>query len=310
MQLLYLGPPDTLAYIRENLPPSFHIELALADAQVELLLPNSDVVLDAYMRLRFPADRIARAVKLKLFVTATTGAGHVEVSALAQRGIPLLTLQGQNNLLRHLTPTAEHSWLLLMACARRLHAALQNVLAGEWDRNKHPGMMLRGKVLGIMGCGRIGQWMSCYATAFGMKCLGYDPYLNPWPEKIEKSNLDSLLANSDFITLHVPLNEKTQPLLGPREFKLIKHGAVLINTSYGKVLDESALLAALQEGDLAAAGLDVLTGEPDITGHPLVRYARAHDNLLITPHIGGFSPEALRQVLAFSCRRIVEFFHK
>lgn len=308
LQVLYLGPPDTLEYVRANLPEGFDVRLALDDVGVDRVVQSCDVVLDAYLRFHFPADRIARAVNLKLFVTATTGADHIDALALAQRSIPLLTLKGQRDVLRNITPAAEHSWLLLMACARRLRAAIQGVLAGEWDRNRHPGIMLRGKILGIIGCGRIGQWMSRYSTAFGMKCLGYDPYLDPWPDEIEKSDLDPLLAKSDFITLHVHLDEKTRRLLGPREFNLIKCGAVLINTSRGGVIDEAALLSALLEGRLAAAGLDVLTGEPEIAGHPLVEYARTHDNLIITPHIGGYSPDALRHVLSFSCQRIVDFF--
>ena len=308
MLLLYLGPPDTLEFIREKLPVGFDVQLALDEARVDHCLQRCDIVLDAYLGVNFPASRIERASNLKLFVTATTGADHVDASALAQRRIPLLTLAGQRELLRDITPAAEHSWLLLMACARSLRAPVQDVLLGKWDRNNHPGIMLRGKILGIVGCGRIGQWMSRYATAFGMNCIGYDPYLELWPDHIEKSDLDSLLKRSDFITLHVPLNDETHQLLGPREFMLIKHGAVVINTSRGKVIDETALLSALLEGRLTAAGLDVLSGEPDIGNHPLVRYARTHENLIITPHIGGFSPDALKKVLSFSCQRIAEFF--
>lgn len=308
MQLLYLGPPDTVEHVRQSLPADFTVHLALDEATVDRLIERSHVVLDAYLGVLFPASRIARAHLLKLFVTATTGFDHIDVSALTERGIPLLTLQGQREVLRNVTPAAEHSWLLLMACARRLRAPIQDVLAGQWDRNKHPGVMLKGKTLGIIGCGRIGQWMGRYATAFEMKCLGYDPHLEQWPEPIERTPLDALLERSDFITVHVPANEETRRLLGPGEFARIKRGAILINTSRGMVLDEASLLAALLDGRLSGAGLDVLSGEPDVARHPLTEYARTHDNLIITPHIGGFSPEALRYVLSFSCRRIAEFF--
>jgi D-3-phosphoglycerate dehydrogenase len=303
-----LGPESTLEHVRASLPRDFEIRLVLDETNINEVIRNCDVILDAYMRIHFRADRINTARQLKLYVTATTGADHVDASALAKRGIPLLTLQGQRELLRNLTPAAEHSWLLLMACARHLRGAIQDVLGGKWDRNKYPGIMLRNKTLGIIGCGRIGEWMSRYASAFRMNCLGYDPYVDPWPGNIEKSNLEPLLMRSDFISLHVPLNEETRGLLGSKEFILIKQGAVLINTSRGEVIDESALLSGLLEGRLAAVGLDVLTQEPDIANHPLVEYARAHDNLIITPHIGGYSPDALRYVLSFSCRRIVEFF--
>jgi D-3-phosphoglycerate dehydrogenase len=278
--------------------------------EVERALPTGEVILDASMHIRFPAERLQRAPNLKLFVTATTGSDHIDAVALAQAGIPLLTLKGQREVLRNITAAAEHSWLLLLACARHLRPALNDVLAGVWDRQRYPGILLRGKTLGIIGCGRIGEWMSRYATAFGMKCLGYDPYISPWPETIENSSLEVVLSQSDFITVHVPLNDETRGLLGSREFSLVKSGAVLINTSRGEIVEESALSAALQAGRLAAAGLDVLQGEPEIAQNRLIEYARNHANLIITPHIGGYSPDAVRYVLSFSCERIVDFFKK
>lgn len=308
MELLYLGPPDTCEHIRANLPKSINVLFATDDASVDQLIENCDIIFDAYMRIRFSADRISKAAKLKLFITATTGADHVDSENLSQRGIPLLTLRDQHEVLRNITPAAEHSWLLLMACARRLRPAIQDVLSGEWDRNRHPGIMLKDKILGIIGCGRIGQWMSRYATAFGLKSIGFDPYLYVWPENIEQSNLEALLRRSDFVSIHVPLNSETRHLLGLKEFRFIKRGSVMINTSRGEVIDETALLSGLLDGTIAGAGLDVLSGEPDIAHHPLVEYARTHDNLIITPHIGGFSPDALKIILSFSCRRIVDFF--
>ncbi len=308
MELLYLGPSETLRFIRSILPKNFEVQFALDDDSVERYIQTCDIILDAYMRIRFPADRISRAAHLKLFVTATTGSDHIDISALNRRGIPLLTLKDRKEVIRNITPAAEHSWLLLMACARRLRAAVNGVLLKEWDRNKYPGIMLRGKTIGIIGCGRIGQWVARYATAFEMKCLGFDPYVCPWPGTIEKTDLESLLKTADFISVHVPLNEETLQLLGQKEFRNIKKGAVLINTSRGEIIDESAVLEALLEGRLAAVGLDVLTSEPDIADHPIIKYAETHQNVIITPHIGGFSPEALEYVLAFSCQRIVEFF--
>jgi len=307
MKLLYLGPPDTVEHVRANLPNNIEVYLALDEVGADRVLEDCDIIFDAYMRVHFPAARIDKAPKIRLFITATTGADHIDSSALSRRGIPLLTLRDQSEFLRNITPAAEHSWLLLMACARRLRTAIQEVLANNWDRNCCPGVMLQGKVLGIIGCGRIGQWMSRYASAFGLTCLGYDPHVDPWPEGIQNSDLESLLRQSDFITVHVPLTEDTRDLLGSKEFELIKDGAILVNTSRGEVIQESAMLRALLKGQLSAAGLDVLTGEPDVDNNPLVDYARKHANLIITPHIGGFSPEALRAVLSFSCRRIVEF---
>jgi phosphoglycerate dehydrogenase-like enzyme len=195
-----------------------------------------------------------------------------------------------------------------MACARGFRGAIDDVQAGKWDRNKHPGMMLRGRQLGLIGCGRIGQWMSRYATAFGMRVVGYDPVLSPWPDLIEKFELIPLLETSDFVSIHVNLTDETKSLIGEPQINRMKKGAALINTSRGEIIDESALLNALKEGRLSGAGLDVLTREPKIQGDPLYEFSRQFPNLHITPHIGGFSPDALRYVLDFCCRRLNAYF--
>lgn len=193
-----------------------------------------------------------------------------------------------------------------MAIARRLRGATSHVLNGEWRREEFPGIMLRGKTLGLVGCGRIGSWMARYARAFDMDVVGYDPYLNAWPDEIRRLDLCELLTCADFISAHVPLNEHTRGMLGKREFALLKPGAVLVNTSRGSITDERALLDALNEGRVAAAGLDVLDGEPTVEGHPLLEYARRHENLILTPHIGGFCPEAVDIVVAHAARRIAD----
>lgn len=307
MRVLFLGPADALAHVREFLPGAT-VAHAVDEGAADAALPSSEVVLDALMRVRFPAERLARAPGLALYVTATTGADHVDAHALAARGIPLLTLRGQREVLRNVTPAAEHSWLLLMACARQLRGAMEHVLEGGWDRNMFPGLMLRGRVLGLVGCGRIGEWMSRYGAAFGMRCIGYDPHAQPWPATIERVSLDELLREADVVSVHVPLNEQTRRLLGADAIARMRRGVIIVNTSRGEVLDEAALLDGLVSGHVGAAGLDVLTGEPETAEHPLVRYARGHENLVVTPHIGGFSPDALRFVLEFSCGRIRDHF--
>jgi D-3-phosphoglycerate dehydrogenase len=149
--------------------------------------------------------------------------------------------------------------------------------------------------------------MARYARAFDMDVIGYDPFLSEWPELIAKSRLDTVLSTADFVSIHVPFNDETRGIIGAREFSLMKQGAVFINTSRGGVADEKALLQALLSKRLSAAGLDVLVGEPLINDHPLVAYARQHDNLIITPHIGGFSPDAVRAAVHHAANRIANF---
>jgi D-3-phosphoglycerate dehydrogenase len=305
--VIFLGPESHLPQVCSGLP-SFDVQHCCTGDEVDARLERADVIFDAYMKVPFPPERLGRARALKLFITATTGTTHVATAELERRGIPLLTLKGQEHVTRNITAAAELSWLLLMSVARPFRAAIQEPLAGEWDRNKYPGTMLRGRTLGVIGCGRIGTWVSRYATAFEMRVLGYDPLVSTLPATFEPADLDMLLATSDMVTLHVSYSEAARHLLNRDRIFRMKRGAVLVNTSRGELVDEAALLDALNSGHLSGAGLDVLQGEPDIDDHPLVRYAREHSNLVITPHIGGFSPDALRVVVDFSCERIRHFF--
>jgi D-3-phosphoglycerate dehydrogenase len=305
----YSGPRDLAAVIGEALGAQFVVRWVPPEPDaVAKALRDAAIFLDASMRVRVTAEMVDDAPDLELVVTATTGADHIDGAALARRGIPLLTLKGQHEVLNGLTPAAEHSWLLLLACARSLPAARAHVIDGGWDRTLFPGVMLRGRALGIIGCGRIGQWMARYGHAFGMVCRGYDPYLTEWPENLKRTGLPELLAVSDFVTLHVHLTDATRGLLRRDHFETMKPGAVFVNTSRGELIDEAALLDVLRSGRLRGAGLDVLTGEPDIADHPLRRYAAEHGNLILTPHIGGYSPDALVSVLRFSAGRILRHF--
>ena len=304
--VVYLGPPESVDSAREVLEPALKVVAPqLTRASVAAQLPEAVGILDASMKINLDRSMLDQAPNLQAISTATTGADHIDSKALGERGVPLLTLAGEKEVLRNLTAAAELSWTLLMACCRGLRGAVSHVLEGHWAREEFPGMMLRGKVLGIVGCGRIGSWMARYGRAFDMTVIGYDPIVYPWPDEIRKTELDVLLSNADVISLHVPLNDNTRGMIGTREFELIKRGAIFINTSRGALTDEDALCRALLSGRLGAAGVDVLEGEPAICRHPLVEYARARDNLIITPHIGGFSPEAVNIVVAHASRRIL-----
>ena len=283
-----------------------HVEANLKAVEQEI--KDAEGVLDASMKVRFDEEIFQHAKKLRIIACATTGADHIERSAAERRNISIRTLKEDKDLLWNLTPAAEHSWCLLMACIRKLPSAVQHVQSGQWVREQFPGIMLRGKQLGIIGCGRIGNWMARYANAFEMNVVGYDPYVNDWPEIIKKVSLEELVITSDVISLHVHLTDETHGLLSDRLFRSMKPNAVVINTSRGAIIDQAALLRALGEGSIGGAGLDVLDGEPNIEGHPLIEYAKTHDNLIITPHCGGFSPECVEIVCARSTEKILEHF--
>ena len=305
--LLYSGPDSATGAAEQAVAGRLQVvRVEPVPEAVATGLRTAAAFLDASMKVRLAADTIREASNLRVIAVAATGADHIDDAALAERGIPLFTLRGQTEVLRNLTPAAEHSWLLLMACARQLVAAVEHVDRAEWNRTDFPGMMLRGRTLGIVGVGRIGTWMSRYGAAFGMRCVGYDPHATTWPDNVERVALEDLLAQADAVTLHVPLLKDNAGFFDAACFDRMKPGAIFVNTSRGDLTDEAALLRALQSGRVGAAGLDVLTGEPDVEAHPLRRFARTHRNLIITPHIGGFSPDAVSVVVEHSARRIID----
>jgi len=287
-----------------NLAKIIHVDSS--DSALQDALSEADALVDASMRVRITDEMVRKALNLKIISCATTGSDHIDRTEIENRGIQLRTLKEDRNFLKNLTPAAEHSWSLLMACSRKLPAAFDHVKSGMWDRENFPGIMLKGKRIGIIGCGRIGSWMGRYAHAFGMEIWGYDPYVNHLPENFIRSELKELMSNCDFITVHVHLTDETKRLVSRECFEVIKPGCIFINTSRGSVIDQVALLEFLENGHLLAAGLDVLEGEPDIDHNPLVEYARNHDNLIITPHCGGFSPDAVAMVSVHAARKVIK----
>ena len=307
---------ETILYLGAEVGAQAAEEVVADRAEVRRIPPESEDVqahiktcaalLDASMKVRITDSMVASAAGLKIISCATTGSDHIERKELDSRGIPLRTLMEDKELLLNLTPAAELSWALLMACARKLPAAVKHVVSGGWDREQFPGIMLNGKRIGIIGCGRIGTWMSRYARAFGMEIVGYDPFLSKYPPHINPISIEDLARTSDFITIHVPLTEDTKGLFSKKHCAMVKNGAILINTSRGAVVDEQAVLMALESNRLGAAGLDVLMDEPEVEKSPLLKYARNHDNLIITPHCGGFSHDAVKIVCRRAAEKIVE----
>ena len=253
---------------------------------------------------------IDRAECLKAIVTATTGLDHIDVAYAETKNIKVLSLRGETEFLRGIPATAEHTWALLLALVRRIPAAFQSVLAGEWERDRFKGHDLAGKRLGILGLGRIGEMIARYGQAFNMRVVAYDPYRKDWLPGVERASSQSeLLRQSQVLSVHVPLNEETENLLGASELAQLPPGALLVNTARGQVIDEAALLAALEQGHLAGAALDVLWDERAAGPNRslLVQYARTHDNLLITPHIGGATYESMATTEIFMARKLKTF---
>lgn len=261
---------------------------------------------------RIDAELLAAARRLKVIGTNVTGLDHIDLAAAAAHGVTVISLKGETAFLRDIHATAELGWGLFLALLRRLPAAVADVRAGRWARDDFMGEEAAGRRLGILGCGRIGEKTLRYGRAFSMPVHVYDPD----PKKADAAaaagatvhaDMAGLLRASDALFIHVPLDPTTRGLIGAAELALPPPGALLVNTSRGAVLDEAALLAALQSGRLAGAALDVLTGEGEadfLARHPLRAWAETHDNLLITPHIGGVARQSWAKTELFVATRV------
>lgn len=244
---------------------------------------------------------IEAASKLRVVGRAGVGVDNVDVEAATQRGIVVMNTPGGNTI-----STAELTFSMLMALARRIPQAHMSMKAGEWNRKAFQGMELYGKTLGIVGLGRIGTEVARRAQAFGMEVLAYDPYLAPSKAKnlqVEVAELNQIYARSDFITVHMPLTEETRGMLNADAFAKMKHGVRVLNCARGGIIKEADLITAIQSGQVAGAALDVYETEPPPADHPL----RALPQVIMTPHLGASTSEAQDNVGIEVAEAIIDF---
>jgi D-3-phosphoglycerate dehydrogenase len=288
--------------------------LTLADlnrAELKAALATAHI-LWVRLRTRIDADLLRSAPDLRCIVTATTGLNHIDEGAAAARGIRILSLRGETEFLQNVHATAEHTVALMLALIRKLPCATWRAARGDWDRDRFRGTELFGKTVGIVGYGRVGRMVARLVEAFGSSVLACDPCLRNGPggNEIGSVPLYQLLRQSDIVSIHANLTGRSEGFFGRRQFHAMKPGAFLINTARGELLDEAALVEALAAGRLAGAALDVLSGEraAGMLEHPLVRYAKRHANLLITPHIGGCTAESMEMTECFLAERLCREF--
>ncbi len=306
-RIVYTGPIESLSIV-ERILGATH-EVVRAEPTPESMLPlltEASAVLDASMKVRLEADTFNSAPNLKLIVVAATGADHIDEAAAAEKSIRVLTLKGQKEVLNGITAAAEHSWLLLLAAARKLRPAIHDVENGEWERVRFPGLMIKGKTLGLVGFGRIGSWMARYGNAFGMNILAFDPYIESVPDYVTAASLDDILAQSDFLSLHVHLTPETKDLLNEASLAKTKPGVVIVNTARHDLINETAMISAMESKHVRAYATDFIATEPLPKESELWQYAQKNQDVIITPHIGGFCPEAVDIVVEFSAKRILE----
>jgi glyoxylate reductase len=254
---------------------------------------------------KMDAEVFDAAPKLKIVCQLAVGFDNIDVPEATKRGIYV------TNTPEVLTDTtADFAWTLLMALARRVVEADKYVRTGQWKVGWHPNMMtgrdVYGTTIGIVGAGRIGYAVAKRAKGFDMKILFYDVIPRPEIEELgaKKVDLDTLLKESDFVTIHVPLMKETHHLINEQRLRLMKKTAYLVNNSRGPVVDEKALFKALKEGWIAGAGLDVFEQEPTPVDNPLLML----DNVVVAPHVSSASLETRSRMAEMVAENMVAFF--
>ena len=276
------------------------------DVNVGLKKPDLLKIIAAYdglaVRSATKADKevIAAARTLKVIGRAGIGVDNIDIPAATARGIVVMNTPFGNSI-----TTAEHAIALLFAAARQIGAADVSTQSGKWEKNRFMGVELYAKTLGLIGCGNIGALVAERALALKMKVIAYDPFLSPERAVklgVEKVELEDLLARADAISLHTPLTDKTRNILSAEAIAKTKQGVIIVNAARGGLVDEVALRAALESGQVAAAGFDVFVTEPAkenvLFGAP---------NFVATPHLGASTNEAQENVALQVAEQMADF---
>jgi D-3-phosphoglycerate dehydrogenase len=276
------------------------VRLGLSEEDLVRAVPGASAVV-VRSATRITRRVIEAATGLRVIGRAGVGVDNVDTEAATERGVVVMNTPTGNT-----TSAAELSIALLLALARHVPLADRRVRAGAWSKKGLTGTEVAGKRLGIVGLGRIGRAVARRALGLEMTVVACDPFLQadaPPVPGVDLVDLDTLLATSDFVSLHLPLTDATRNLLSRERLLRMRPGARLVNAARGGLVDEAALLEALEAGHLAGAALDVLAEEPPKKDHPLL----ARDDVVLTPHLGASSHEAQLAVAVDIARQICDF---
>ncbi|PTI14478.1 phosphoglycerate dehydrogenase [Staphylococcus warneri] len=246
---------------------------------------------------------IEAASNLKVIARAGVGVDNINIEAATLKGILVINAPDGNTI-----SATEHSIAMILAMARNIPQAHQSLKAGEWNRKAFRGTELYKKTLGIIGAGRIGLGVAKRAQSFGMQILAFDPYLTEDKAKsldIQLATVDEIASKSDFVTVHTPLTPKTKGIVGENFFKKAKPNLQIINVARGGIIDEDALINALDHAQISRAAIDVFEHEPPLDS-PLIK----HDKIIVTPHLGASTVEAQEKVAVSVSNEIIDILTK
>lgn len=296
---------NVLAVVRKELPEGFDF-ISLQSANKEELVrnaPQADYFL-ASGRVSIDREVIDSAVKLRMIQRTGVGTDTIDLKTLREKGIPIYVNAGINSV-----SVAEHAILLILSVLRRLTAVDAGVKSGKWGKND-VGIgchSLRGKTVGMIGMGSIGKSVVKMLRPFGVSIMYYKPVRMPEQDErelnIQYCEMSDMLKQTDILSLHCPLTPQTRGLIGKSEIASMKHGAVIINTARGPLIDEAALVNALKSGHIKGAGLDVFSQEPPNQDNPLLKL----DNVILTPHVSGLTLETFSKMMRDAFENIKAF---
>ncbi len=248
-------------------------------------------------------DLIALMDNMEVIGRAGAGVDNINLEAATRKGIIVMNTPGGNTV-----STAEHTMALLLSMCRNVPQANQSLREGRWDRKKYKGTELQSKTLGVIGLGKVGREVALRAKAFGMQVIGYDPVLSEEVAAklgVKLTELDEIFAGSDMITLHVPLADETRNLISKNSLAKCKDGVKIVNCARGGIVDEAALVEALDSGKVSSAAFDVYVKEPPEYDGALIQ----HPKVVTTPHLGASTEEAQEKVAIQIAEQIVDLFN-
>ncbi len=274
----------------------YHGTLPASEEGLIERIAGAEIVINIRSSTRFSENVFRRSPNLRLLSLWGTGTDNVDLAAAARHGVTVTNTPGVSAF-----SIAEHALALLLAVARRIPRVDAEVRQGRWPRGQ--AMQMHGKTLGIVGLGAVGRQFARLGAGIGMRVNAWTMHPDP-ALGFELVSLNDLFRLSDVVSLHLRLSTETRGFIGRRELENMKPSAILINTARGPIVDQEALLEALTAGRIAGAGLDVFDVEPLPAGHPLTRL----ENVVLTPHSAGVTPEALEAGLQLSIDNVWNFF--
>jgi D-3-phosphoglycerate dehydrogenase len=275
-------------------------ELILAQVQEERELIRACREADGLLNQYAPLTRrvLENLPNCKVVSRYGVGVDSVDLKAATDLGIIVANVPDYC-----MDEVADQTVSMLLGLIRKTAFFDQKVKSGQWDfRQGIPIYRTRGKTLGLIGCGKIGLEVAKRISAFGLRVIAFDPYIEKPHEVIELKDIDTVLKESDFISIHCPLNDSTRHLIGDEAFKKMEKKPLLVNTSRGPIIDEKALIQALKEGLISGAGLDVLEKEPPDSQNPLLKM----ENVILTPHVSFYSVESISELKRRTAKNVAD----